>query len=197
MIDPLSAFQKVLDPSDNATGGGSASAVAGAMAAALVAMVARLSKGKKGLEPDEFYAAIDSEGQTLSQQLLHGSNADSQAFLQVQAAFKCPKETEEQKARRKAMIDTAMIQATRIPLENAQICRRVLDLEKKLKKCFNSNAASDLECADHLAKAALLGCLANVAINLSSIKNESAVQNFKKEMEGLHASLHYSDSINP
>lgn len=185
----LAALLKVLDPTDNATGGGTASAVAGAMAAALVGMVARLSLGKKGMQPDDFYSKIDSEAQKLTEQLLNGSNSDSIAFEQVQTAFKLPKETDEQKAKRKSAIAEAMLQATRVPLENAKACRLVLDLRQELEKCFNANAASDLDCAAHLAKAGLLGCLANVAINLVSIKDEKMVQNLKNETAWLRASI--------
>lgn len=185
----LAALLKVLDPTDNATGGGTASAVAGAMAAALVGMVARLSLGKKGMQPDGFYSKIDSEAQKLTEQLLNGSNSDSIAFEQVQTAFKLPKETDEQKAKRKSAIAEAMLQATRVPLENAKACRLVLDLRQELEKCFNANAASDLDCAAHLAKAGLLGCLANVAINLVSIKDEKMVQNLKNETAWLRASI--------
>ena len=192
MNERLSAFLKVLDPTDNATGGGTASAVAGAMAAALVGMVARLSLGKKGLHPDDFYSRIDSETQKLSLQLLDGSNTDSKAFEQVQAAFKLPKETDEQKAKRKNAIEQAMLQATRVPLENAKACRAILDLQQELEKSFNANAASDLECAAHLAKAGLLGCLANVAVNLANIKDEKVVQSFIKETEWLRASIQSS-----
>ena len=83
---PLLAFTRVLDPTDNVTGGGAASAVAGSMAAALVGMVARVSVGKKNMpEPDAFYQAIDAEAQALSLTLLEGSNADSAAFDRVMA----------------------------------------------------------------------------------------------------------------
>jgi formiminotetrahydrofolate cyclodeaminase len=185
----ISAFLKVLDPFDNATGGGTASAVAGAMAAALVGMVARLSLGKKGLEPDVFYSKINLEAQQLAEKLLKGSNNDSEAFEQVQAAFRLPKETEDQKVKRKKAIEQAMIQAATVPLENAKACLQVLKLRQELQRCFNPNAASDLECAAHLAKAGLLGCLANVEINLSSIKDEKMLQNFKKETELLRNSI--------
>jgi len=192
MNERLSAFLKVLNPTDNATGGGTASAVAGAMAAALVGMVARLSLGKKGMQPDDFYSKIDSEAQKLTEQLLNGSHTDSKAFEQVQAAFKLPKETDEQKVKRKNAIEEAMIQAALVPLQNAKACRLVLDLRQELEKCFNANAASDLECAAHLAKAGLLGCLANVAINLANIKDEKVVQSFIKETEWLRASIQSS-----
>ena len=173
MDENLAAFLKVLDPSDNSTGGGTASAVAGAMAAALVGMVSRLSVGREGMAEDAFYEKITAEAEGLSKELFRGGWEDSEAFKAVMVGFKMPKETNEQRARRRKVIDAAMLEAALVPLANAERCRRVLDLKKKLAGRFNPNAASDLTCAEHLAKAGLLGCLANVDINLGSIKDES------------------------
>ena len=76
-IDPsttanLESVLKVMAPDDNLTGGGAASAIAGAMAAGLIAMVARLSIGRKGLEPAEYYEEIDSMAQALAEALFDG-----------------------------------------------------------------------------------------------------------------------------
>jgi formiminotetrahydrofolate cyclodeaminase len=97
MNENIEAFLRVLDPVDNSTGGGTASALAGAMAAALVAMVARLSIGKEGLEAEAFYRELGAEAQVLSDELLDGGREDSQAFMDVRAAYKLPKQTDEQK----------------------------------------------------------------------------------------------------
>ena len=97
MDENMLSFLKVLDPADNSTGGGTASAVAGAMAAALVGMVARLSIGKKGMEPESFYQPIVDEAERLKRALFSGGNRDSLAFEQVQAAFRKPRETQDQK----------------------------------------------------------------------------------------------------
>ena len=76
MNDNLAAFLKVLDPRDTTTGGGTASAVAGAMAGALVAMVARLSIGKDGMEPDRFYEDVAAKATALSGELFDGGRED-------------------------------------------------------------------------------------------------------------------------
>ena len=80
-----------------------------------------------------------------------------------------------------------MLKATRTPLINAENCRNVLVLKQKLEGNMNPNTASDLECAGHLAKAGLLGCLANVKINLPGLKNESQAAKIAKRVEELSA----------
>lgn len=168
----IEAFMKVLDSEDDATGGGTASAVAGAMAAGLVGMVARVSKGKPDLETDEFYDAIDTEAQQLTRDLMMGGREDSAAFGAVMRAFTLPKCTEEEKAARSAAIQEGMVGATRVPLENGTRCVRVLELADRLSASFNRNAESDLAVARSLAGSGAVGCLANVEINLSSVKDE-------------------------
>lgn len=168
----IEAFTRVLDPEDNATGGGTASAVAGAMAAGLVGMVARVSKGKPDLETDDFYDAIDTEAQQLTRDLMQGGREDSEAFGAVMRAFTLPKCTDEEKAARSTAIQDGMIGATRVPLENGTRCVRVLELADRLSASFNTNAESDLAVARSLARSGAEGCLANVAINLSSVKDE-------------------------
>jgi formiminotetrahydrofolate cyclodeaminase len=183
----VASFLKVLDPNDNSTGGGTASAVAGAMAAALVAMVARLSIGREGSQAASFYKTLISEAERLATELFTGSRKDSEAFAHVMASFKMPKETEEQQPVRRRAIDEAMLKATRTPLINAENCRNVLVLKQKLERNMNPNTASDLECAGHLAKAGLLGCLANVKINLPGLKNKSQAAKIAKRAEELSA----------
>jgi len=171
MDENLTAFLKVLDPQDNSTGGGTASAVAGAMAGGLIAMVARLSIGKPDMASEEHYLDIASEAGVLSDALFDGGRIDSQAFESVGVAYRLPKNTDEEKRSRTAAIQEAWVQATRVPLANAEACGRLLELADRLQRKFNQNAASDLECAQYLARAGVLGCIANVHINLPSIKD--------------------------
>lgn len=177
------AFQRVLDPEDNQTGGGAASAIASAMGAALVGMVARLSIGRRDMEPDAFYQRIDQQAQSLSQRLIDGAEADAAAFDAVMSAYRRPKDTEEQKVERSAAIQKAMVQATETPMANAGWSVQTLDLCDQLKDRSNTNAASDLACAHHLALAGLRGALSNVSINLSAIKDA-------EERERLESAYH-------
>ena len=171
MDENITAFLKVLDPADNSTGGGTASAVAGAMAGALVAMVARLSVGKEGMEPESFYKKLGTSAQILSTELFDGGREDSQAFEAVRNAFRLPKKSDAEKAVRREAIQTAWVHAARVPLANAERCRQVLELGQQLRGRSNPNAASDLACAMYLARTGMLGCLENVEINLPAIKD--------------------------
>ncbi|MGC8877669.1 MAG: cyclodeaminase/cyclohydrolase family protein [Anaerolineae bacterium] len=165
------AFRRVLDPADNATGGGAACAIAGAMAAALLAMAARLSVDRGLPQSDTFYTTVAAEAEELSQQLLAGADADAQAFDAVRAAYRLPKSSEAQRCDRFIAIQAALVHATRVPLTNAEHCQRVLQLCRALRDHCNPNVTSDLECAELLAQAGQQGCLSNVETNLRSIKD--------------------------
>lgn len=188
--EDVEAFLRVLDPSDNATGGGTASAVAGAMAASLAAMVARLSIGRDGMEPEDHYARIRQDGERLADELFRGGREDSMAFDAMRAAFRMPKDTEEKRAERSSAIQDATITAARVPLENAERCRRVLGLCADLEGRSNPNAASDLTCAEELARAGLFGCLANVEINLSGIGDEEVRADLTSRVGALRRATH-------
>lgn len=183
MDQNINAFLRVLDANDNSTGGGTASSVAGAMAAGLAGMVARLSIGKKDLASQEHYEAIAAEAETLSEALFNGGHLDADAFDEVSAAYRLPKDTEEAKVSRSRTIQEAMVHAAEIPLANAERCNRVLELCRSLEKSYNTNAASDLECAGFLALAGLKGCAANVRINLPYIKDQDVSHEIEQKLK--------------
>ena len=167
-------FLNVLDPEDSTAGGGSASAIAGAMAGALVAMVCRLSV--KGQEDQEqaLFNPIALQAQELSSQLMLGSQQDTQAFQAVSRAYQLPKENEEQRIIRREAVQAAWCEAAQVPLDNAGRCFQVFKMASDLSGRINPKVASDLNCALLLAHAGLLGCLENVMINLPSIKDTTA-----------------------
>jgi formiminotetrahydrofolate cyclodeaminase len=183
----LEAFLKVLDPADRTTGGGSASAIAGAMAGALAAMVAELSLNKEGMGSEVFYEEASMQGRKLSAALMQGSTEDHLAFTAVRDAFRLPKQSEEERAMRQQAIQAAWIQATQIPLANAERCAQILELVTDLEGRSNPNAASDLRCAAHLARAGLRGCLENVAINIPSIEHQATVEELNQRAQVLHS----------
>jgi len=187
----INAFLRVLDATDNSTGGGTASSVAGAMAAGLTAMVARLSMDKKDLAPTRIYQSIAEEAEILSTELFKGGQEDAAAFDLVTTAYKMPKDTAADKDARTRAIQKAMVHAAEVPLSNAGRCKRVLDLCQRLKESFNTNAASDLECAVYLATAGMKGCAANVRINLPYIKDRRVCKDIENRLELIETNTNF------
>ena len=187
MENNINAFLKVLDASDNSTGGGTASCVAGSMASGLIGMVARLSMGKEGLLPTAHYERIAKRAEALARALFDAGRIDSEAFAVVSTAFKMPTETPEQKQARSLAIQKGMVHCAEVPLANARLCREVAELADKLAEKFNANATSDLQCGQYLAAAGLKGCAANVRINLPSIKDQAVVERIAGELAEVHS----------
>ena len=168
----IEEFSRVLGSNSPAPGGGSVAALSGVLGADLVAMICRLSIGKKGYEPfqNELEETL-KKAQSLSRSLLKRIDLDTEAFNGVMAAFKMAKETEEDKKSRKEAIQKAFKDAVQSPLGIASECLDVLRLAEKLLGKSNSNALSDLGVASQQAYAGLEGAIMNVNINISSIKD--------------------------
>jgi methenyltetrahydrofolate cyclohydrolase len=183
--DQIAAFLQVLDPADTSTGGGTASAIAGAMAAALVTMVSRLSASPDAAESVAYYEDVAQAGNALAASLLEGAAEDTRAFASVRAAYRLPKGSEVEVAERQAAIQAGMINAARVPLRNAQRCGQVSALVARLEGRANPRVTSDLQCAAYLALAGLQGCLANVDINLPSIKDPVTAEEIRTQARDL------------
>ncbi|BAS26125.1 glutamate formiminotransferase [Limnochorda pilosa] len=172
---PLEQFLEVLASEAPAPGGGSAAAVAGGMAAALVAMVARLSQGKRFAEVAEEMVRVAQEADALRRRLETLAEADTEAFRQVMAAYRLPKETEAEKRTRRQAIARALERAGRIPLETARAALELLPLATAVGERGNGSSASDAAAAAHLLGAAVEGALLNVEINAASLKRMADV----------------------
>ncbi len=170
-------------------GGGSASATAGSLAAALVAMVGRLTLGK--LEGEEHVVEREQMEQAvqtadrLRLELLELADRDAEAFEQVMAAYRLPKSTEEEKSKRRATLQEALKGATEVPYRIAEICEEVLQLAKTMADRGARTAVSDAGTAASLAAAALHSALLNVDINLKHIKDERYRHVYHKKREDL------------
>jgi len=158
-------------------GGGSAAAASGAMAAGLASMVASMSRGKKAYvqHERELSEAIARLSQ-LREELKAAIDADAESYNAVMRAYKQAKES----ADADGMIDAALKQATSVPLSVAERAREVAGIGEKLKPITNPNMKSDLTTALALAKAAIEGALANVEINLESLKDVAFVADVRK-----------------
>lgn len=169
-----------------APGGGSVSALVGALGAALSSMVGELSVGKES--NDDIKTEIINymnECRSLMNGLKESIDKDTDAFNAVMAAFRMPKGTEEEKSKRSKEIQSAFKNAAEVPYNTAVLCLRVMDIATEMLKIGNKNAASDAAVSGLLGYAALNGALYNVKINLNSIKDERYVQQVKKEVENL------------
>ncbi|MBI4467085.1 MAG: glutamate formimidoyltransferase [Acidobacteria bacterium] len=155
-------------------GGGSCAALAGALAAALGHMVAKLSAGKKAHA--EHAAKLNQHAQELAQlraQLQSAIDRDAASFEVVLAAYRLPKNSDQEKRAREQAIEQANQAATESPLEVAEASARVLDTLAQLGPITSPGMASDLKTGVHLGVAALRGALENVKINLDSLQDRS------------------------
>ncbi|HUK48909.1 MAG TPA: glutamate formimidoyltransferase [Terriglobales bacterium] len=158
-------------------GGGSAAAASAAMAAALANMVASMSRGKKAYAQfeRELSEAISRLSQ-LREELKAAIDADAESYSSVMSAYKKAKES----ASADGLIDSALKQATNVPLGVAERAREVLDIVETLRPITNPNMKSDLTTAGALAQAATEGALANVEINLESLKDPEFVAQVRR-----------------
>jgi formiminotetrahydrofolate cyclodeaminase len=185
----VGALTERLASSDPVPGGGSAAALAGAMAAALVAMVAELTSGRAEYAAHE--AAINElRVSALAHRalLLELAEEDSVAYDSVVRARRLPKESESEREVRADALRSAMLDAARVPLRTAVVAAEVLELAERIAPIGNRNAVSDAGVAAQLAAAALRGALLNVRINLPYLPADEALsQSAPGDIERLEA----------
>lgn len=187
----VNVFLEELASSSATPGGGSAAALAGAMGAGLVGMVCRLTIGRKRFaDVEDELRGVLNEAETLRLRLTDLADADTQAFDQVMAAYRLPKETPAEQTVRQTAIQSALQGATQVPLETARACGTVIKLAAQVIEKINPNALSDAGAAALLAQAGLKGAQLNVAINLADINDPIFVQ---KTNEDLHRILSGTD----
>lgn len=171
---------------DPVPGGGSVSAMAGAIAASLSEMVANLTIGRKGFESfDSEMKGVVEESKELQSLLTEDIDKDSNAYDEVIKAFRLPKGTDEEKNIRSEAIQEATKNAALVPLTVAQRAAKIMDLAESVVKNGNPNAVTDGAVACMMARTAILGALYNVKINLSSIKDKDFVNDLSIKVETL------------
>lgn len=173
---------------DPVPGGGSVSALNGALAAALSAMVANLTVGrKKYAEVNDLMQELSTRFEKLSQKLIEDVDRDSDAYNRVFAAFKLPKDTDEEKQIRSEAIQQETKYAAQVPMEVARAVYEVLPQIDAIAQKGNSNAVTDACVSMMCARTAILGALLNVRINLTSIKDEAFVNAMREEADTIEA----------
>ncbi|HUO25155.1 MAG TPA: cyclodeaminase/cyclohydrolase family protein, partial [Candidatus Aquilonibacter sp.] len=167
-------------------GGGSAAAAAGAMAAGLATMVASMSRGKKAyVQYESQLSAAIARLEKLREELKAAIDADAESYNSVMNAYKQAKTVNEKDG--EALIEVALKQATNVPLGVAEKAREISQVAASLEGITNPNMKSDLITALALAKGAIAGALANVEINLVSLKDEAFATEMRKKAEGIRA----------
>lgn len=196
--DTLGSFLDRLASKAPVPGGGSAAANTAASAAALVAMVSRLTIGR------EKYAEVEPlmqnnliQAEELRSQLALAVEEDAAAFTSYMTALKMPKDFPDQIAERTAAIQRGIEDSIAVPLFVAQSCVQVLELALQAASLGNVNAITDAGTAGCLALAALQSAGMNVKINLQSLKDEEHAQRYRhqlseheKEAQRLQEELH-------
>ena len=193
----VSAFCDETASDAPAPGGGSVSALAGALGASLGAMVANLSATKKGWEDRAAgFSNWAEQGQHLKKHLLFLVDEDTRSFEAVMNAFKLPKDSEEEKAHRAEAIEQANTYATKIPLEVMKTAFACVPLIRAMALEGNPNSKSDAAVGALCIKTAVRGAWLNVLINAKELKNRSLadelVTEAKRTLEENHAAC---DSI--
>jgi len=177
---PLRYFLDKLCSNSPEPGGGSASALTGAIAASLAGMLASLTINKKGFESVKpKMENILSKANELKDDLLILLQKDTEAFSDASKAFKLPKNTDEEKCKRAKAIKEGLIKATEVPLEIMEKCLEVSKLALEAVKDGNKMAITDGAISTVFAEAAAIGGMINVRINFSWMKNEE----YKKNIE--------------
>ncbi|HPB65490.1 MAG TPA: glutamate formimidoyltransferase, partial [Spirochaetales bacterium] len=185
MAMTAAAFVDEVSSDSPAPGGGSVSALAGSLSAALSAMVANLTVGKKGYEPVwEPMSALAVRAQAVKQALTRAVDDDTSAFNAVMDAMKLPKGTAEEKAAREAALQAGYKSAVEVPLATAEACVAALELAIEAT-AGNRNSSSDAGVAALLARAGAHGAALNVLINLGSIADAAYVDGMKARVAAL------------
>ena len=166
-------------------GGGSASAAAAAMAAGLATMVASMSRGKKAYAQYESQlSAAIARLTPLREELKAAVDADAESYKAVMKAYKQAKATAEE-ASAEAMVEAALKEAISVPLGVAEKAHEVAQIAQSLAPITNPNMKSDLATAVALTRAAIAGALANVEINLDSLKDQAFAASVRKRTAAL------------
>lgn len=170
----LATFVDRLASPEPVPGGGSASAVAASLAAALVAMVASLSQNRaKYAAHAALHLRAAAAGQRLASRLLELADSDAQAYAGFASALKLPRETSPERAVRDAALSKTAREAAEVPLAIIHACLEVVATAESLAGRSNANAASDLNVAAMLGGAAARGAAENVLVNLPSVRDDA------------------------
>lgn len=179
-------FLDELASSAPAPGGGSVAALSGALGAGLISMVCNLTLGKpKYATVQDDISVILKKSESLRQELINLLEADVQAYTHLNQTMKMPRDTEEQKNARAALMDKALKAAADVPMRVAEACGAVMALCPETAAKGNVNAVSDVGVGILMAESGLRSAALNVLINLGLIKDEQYVRESQQKLDNL------------
>jgi formiminotetrahydrofolate cyclodeaminase len=193
----LQAYLDKLAGADPEPGGGSVAALVGALGAGLVTMVTALTLGKeKYASVQDSVAAIKELSESLRDELTGFITADAEAYAQVAAAMKMPRDTDGQKEERSRVMQAALKGAAEVPLKVAEAAAAVARLSLPAAEKGNPNAVSDAGVAVVLADAAAQSAALNVKINLAWINDDGFKRDAWTRVEAvLSETAHLRDMV--
>ncbi len=178
----LDDFSEILASSEPVPGGGGASALAGAVGAALGSMVCNLTTGKKRYaQYEEDIQRIIKEASVLRAELLGLIDGDAEAFAPLAKAYSIPKDAPE----RQEVMEAALREACRPPLDIMKACSRVIELHSELSGKGSAIAISDVGGGAVIAKAALKGASLNVFINTKAMTDREYAERISEEADAM------------
>ena len=172
----LQHFLDELASSNPTPGGGSASALCGAMGAALASMVARLTLGKaaySAVQPE--IEKLLQETESLRERFQQLVQEDIDAYGRLSAAFKLPRSTPEESEARGKAIQAQLVEAALVPLEVVESASKLLQCCRRIAGIGNATVLSDVATGSLLASSAASGAAEMVRINLRSMKDPELV----------------------
>ena len=171
----VTQFADVLASDAPAPGGGSTAALAGALGAALTAMVCRLTEGRK----------VKEKATRLQAQFIDVMDRDTEAFMVISNAYGMPKATDEEKAARSAAIQAGLVKSTETPMEMMELSAETIALTESLLGKFNTASASDLGVGALTLRTAVQGAWLNVLINIGSLKDKELAESYRAKGQAL------------
>lgn len=194
---PLQDFLEELGSASPAPGGGSAAALAGALAAALCAMVGRMTVGKEKLKDSwSDMEKLIAEAGELEARLRQLVDEDTRAFSAVMAARRLPQGSRQEREARTQALQSALLASARAPLSTLASIRALLPLCDAAARRGNPGCITDAGAAAELARAGAVAASWNVRVNLDGLESAAIREELRAETEAeLRAALEQAEAI--
>jgi formiminotetrahydrofolate cyclodeaminase len=190
----LESFLVSLSSSEATPGGGAGAAMAVAMGAALVAMAARLSTGRRFQSVEDDMERVAQRCDQIRREALGLMDADACVYERVMVAYRLPRDSEEAREDRAREISIESEKASRIPLKVAAVACEVIVLAREAASKGNSNVSSDAGAGASFARTAIRICEMNVHANLGAISEQSVCDDLVSALQAISKSLALADS---